>query len=247
MQPKSNISRITWKRKICSSSTQCREAKEFWSKLWDTPFSYREDAEWLKEIELELENVNIQENVEITKENVTMQLKKMPNWKAPGLDGIQAFWVKRFTSKLHRLTEELNENIKSLLVPSWLLKGRTVLVQKDPAECNAVGNYQPIAWLILLWKLKTDGRYGRYIITKYAGLHPRSKIKQLYLPRSEGGRGLVSTEDRFNHERENVALYALWSNEKLIIAVTTERKHKKYINLQNRKGRKKQRLFLRET
>ena len=35
------------------------EVKEFWSK---------EDAEWLKEVEFELENVNIQENVEITKE-----------------------------------------------------------------------------------------------------------------------------------------------------------------------------------
>ena len=66
-------------RKICSSSIQCREAKEFWSELWDTPFSYKEDAEWLKEIELELENVNIQENVEITMEDITMQLKKMPN------------------------------------------------------------------------------------------------------------------------------------------------------------------------
>ena len=60
---------------------------------------------------MELENVNIQENVEITKEDVTMQLRKMPNWKVPGLDGIQGFWLKRFTSQYQRLTEELNENI----------------------------------------------------------------------------------------------------------------------------------------
>ena len=32
-----------------------------------------------REIELELENVNIHDNVEITKEDVTMQLKKMQN------------------------------------------------------------------------------------------------------------------------------------------------------------------------
>ena len=61
------------------------EAKEFWSKLWDNPVPYKEDAEWLKEFELELENVNIQENVDITKEDARMQLRKMPNWKAPGL------------------------------------------------------------------------------------------------------------------------------------------------------------------
>ena len=64
------------------------ETKEFRTKFWDSPVLYKEDAEWLKEVELELENVNIQENVKITKEGVTKQLRKIPNWKAPGLDGI---------------------------------------------------------------------------------------------------------------------------------------------------------------
>ena len=109
--------------------------------MWDNPVPYKEDTVWLKEVELELENVNIQENVEITKEDVTMQLRKMPNWKAPGLDGIQGFWLKRFTSQHQRLTEELNENIQSLSIPSWLVKSRIVLIKKDPAKGNAVGNH----------------------------------------------------------------------------------------------------------
>ena len=67
--------------------------------MWDNPVPYKEYAKWLKEVELKLENVNIQENVEINKEDVTIQLRKMPNWKPPGLDGIQAFWFKRFTCK----------------------------------------------------------------------------------------------------------------------------------------------------
>ena len=104
------------------------EAKEFWSKLWDNSVSCKEDAEWLKEVDLELKNVNIQENVEITKEDLTMQLRKMPNWKAPVLDGIQWFWLKRFTTQHQRLTEVLNGNIQSLSIPSWLVKSRTVLV-----------------------------------------------------------------------------------------------------------------------
>ena len=108
-----------------------------------------------REIELELENVKIHDNVEITKEDVTMQLKKMQNWKEPGLAGIQGFWLKRFTSQHQRLTEKLNENIQSLSIPSWLVKSRTVFIQKDLAKGNAVGNYRPIACLNLLWKLKT--------------------------------------------------------------------------------------------
>ena len=100
---------------------------------------------------MELENVNIPENVEITKEDVTIQLKKMPNWKLPGLDGIQGFWHKSFTSQHQRM----NENIQSLSTSSWLVKGRTGLIQKDSAKGNAVGSYRPIACLNLLWRLKT--------------------------------------------------------------------------------------------
>ena len=79
----------------------------------------------------------------------------MSNWKAPGMDEIQGFWLKRFTCQHQRLTEELNENIQSLSIPSWSVKSRTVLIQKDTAKSNTVGNYQPIACLNLLWKLKT--------------------------------------------------------------------------------------------
>ena len=96
--------------------SNAEEAKEFWSILWDNPVPYKEDAEWLKEVELELENVNIQEKVETTKEDVTMQLRNMSNWKATGLEGIQGFWLKRFTSQHQRLTEELNENIQSFSI-----------------------------------------------------------------------------------------------------------------------------------
>ena len=71
--------------------------------MWDNPVPYEEDAEWLKEVELEQENVNIQDNIEITKEDVTMQLRKIPNWKAPGLGRIQGFWLKRFTRDLQRV------------------------------------------------------------------------------------------------------------------------------------------------
>ena len=84
-----------------------------------------------------------------------MQLRKMRNWKAPGLDGIQGFRLKWFTSQHQRLTVKFNENIQSLVIPSWLLKSRTILIQKDYAADNAVGSYQPIACLNLLWKLKT--------------------------------------------------------------------------------------------
>ena len=76
----------------------------------------------------------------------------------------------------------------------------------------------------------------------YGGLHPISNVERLQLPRSEGGRGLISVEDCVNNERENLALYARRSNKKLTIAATAELKLEKFINVQNMLERRKQRL-----
>ena len=64
--------------------SNAEEAKEFWSILWDNPVLYKQDVELLQEFELELEDVSIQDKVETTKEDVTMQLRNMLNWKATG-------------------------------------------------------------------------------------------------------------------------------------------------------------------
>ena len=91
---KSLYQELDGKERFTQAPLNAEHAKEFWIKLWDNPVPYKEDAEWLKEAELELENVNIQDKVEIAKENVTMQLWKIPNRRAPGLETILGFWVK---------------------------------------------------------------------------------------------------------------------------------------------------------
>ena len=50
---------------------------------------------------------------------------------------------------------------------------------------------------------------------KNGRLHLRSNGERFYLPRSEGGSGVVSIEDCVIDERQNVALYALRNNENL--------------------------------
>ena len=41
-------------------------------------------------------------------------------------------------------------------VPTWMTKGKTTLIQKDPEKGNAANNYCPIACLPLMWKLLTS-------------------------------------------------------------------------------------------
>ena len=54
MQPKSILSRVRWKERPAQVPSNAEEAKEFWSQLRDNPVPYKEDAGWLKEVELEL-------------------------------------------------------------------------------------------------------------------------------------------------------------------------------------------------
>ena len=125
--------------------------------MWENLLPYKEDAEWLKVFYLELENVNIQDNAEITKEDVKMQLRKMRNWKATGLDGIQRFWLKRFISQHQRLPLELNKNIRSLSLSSQLVsRKQNFSYSKGSCKRNAAGNHRPVACLNPLLKLMAN-------------------------------------------------------------------------------------------
>ena len=53
----------------------------------------------------------------------------------------------------------LKSNLSSCLiegkVPSWMTKGRTVLIQKDKTKGNEASNYRPITCLPIAWKILT--------------------------------------------------------------------------------------------
>ena len=44
-------------------------------------------------------------------------------------------------------------------------------------------------------ELKEMDRSTRKVMNMYRALHPRDSVARLYLPRKEGGRGLLSIED----------------------------------------------------
>ena len=65
--------------------------------------------------------INKQAQIEITVEDVKSQLKTMPNWKAPGPDGIQGYWLKRFDSLLVTITNCLNGCVIAGKIPAWMV------------------------------------------------------------------------------------------------------------------------------
>ena len=65
-------------------------------------------------------------------------------------DVLRTYWRPIFPSwvKLH-----LEECLDSGFVPSWLTKGKTVLLQKDEKKSNMASNYRPVT--CLSWKLSS--------------------------------------------------------------------------------------------
>lgn len=131
------------------------EATRFWSEIWSVEKKHNEDASWLGDVRDKMHGVEKQCEVKINIGDVETGIRKMANWKAPGPDGVRGFWFKRFSSLHGIITESLQGCLDSGQVPEWMVKGRTVLIQKDRAKGTVVSNYRPIACLPLMWKLLT--------------------------------------------------------------------------------------------
>ncbi len=165
------------------------ESKKFWSEIWSIEKGHNRQADWLQDLKREQNNVNMRE-MEITVEMVKKQSRKIPNWKAPGRDGVQGYWIKQLSSLHERIANQLNEIICGAnRLPEWMTYGRTVLCQKDPAKGRAVDNYRPISCLPLMWKLLTG-----MIAEEIYGFLEREKI----LPDEQKGcrKGSRGTKDQ---------------------------------------------------
>ena len=84
------------------------------------------------------------------------QLRKIPNWKCPGLDRVQGYWLENLQALHERIATKMDDMINNgIHIPKCMTTGKTILCQKDPGKGNSVDNYRPISCLPLMWKLMT--------------------------------------------------------------------------------------------
>ena len=102
------------------------ESRTFWSGIWSVEKEHNKEAKWLSDLKEEIVKLE-QQNVVINEDKVKKQCSKMPNWKAPGHDGVQGFWIKGL-DEMREMLNEILEGTKD--IPSWMTYGRTVLCQK---------------------------------------------------------------------------------------------------------------------
>ena len=92
---------------------------------------HNKDAEWLEDFRHVMSDTQQQEKMEITVEKMQRMVQKIPNWKAPGLDMVQGYCFKNFRNIHTRLKVCYTDCLNNGQVPTWMTKGRTVLLQKN--------------------------------------------------------------------------------------------------------------------
>ena len=80
----------------------------------------------------------------------------MGNWKSPGPDKIDGFWVKRITCLHNDLTRNYNLLVQnSDSIPDCLSHGTTTLIPKND-KTNQAKNFPPITCLSIFYKTLTS-------------------------------------------------------------------------------------------
>ena len=124
-----------------SKKPDTEESRRFWSNIWGVEKSHNKNAEWLKELRAERNEIK-QGHIQITTEMITQQTRKIPNWKCPRLDGVQGYWLKNLPVLRERIATKIDDMINNGMdIPKWMTTGKMILCQNNPGKGNAVDNY----------------------------------------------------------------------------------------------------------
>ena len=107
-------------------------------------------------MESELEELTVQDNIHIETKKVRKQIRKMPNWKSPGPDGVQGYWIKNLGNLHNSIALQLDRCLQENNLPKWMVTGKTLLFIKGIQKGKLVSIFRPTTCLPLIWKLRTD-------------------------------------------------------------------------------------------
>ena len=161
---------------------------------------------------MEKEKIVKSVGIELPDGKVIKSLQEGESYKYLGILEADKFLEKRM--KLNDLKEyikRIRKVLKSKLNGGNLLCG-------DNTWTVSLLRYS--AAFVRWWKseLQAIDRKTRKLFTIYRALHPKSDVDRLYIPRKEGGRGLISIEDCVELAIRGLEVYVHGSEERLIQA-----------------------------
>ena len=117
-------SQLNGGRKFSNNVPDADESMRFWSDIWSVKKEHNREAAWLRCLQNEKNRDHFQEPAKASIENVRKQGQKIPNWKAPGKDGVQGYGIKYLTSLHMRIVYQLNRILEFKDdLPSWMTYG----------------------------------------------------------------------------------------------------------------------------
>lgn len=132
------------------------EVHEFWNKIWGNEKGHNENADWLKHLETNTNDIPEQQWDNITTDEIGKALKKSHKWKSPGIDQVPNFWLDTLISTHEKIASNFNKiMIDPESTPKWFHLGTTYLLAKSDATENPK-NYRPITCLTTSYKLLTS-------------------------------------------------------------------------------------------
>lgn len=148
------------KEKNINSNTRYpsqQEIQHFWQEQLSAKKHFNRNAHWIQSEILRTQQIEDQQQRDITTAELEAIIKSLPNWKAPGPEKLQNFWIKKLTCTWEKLREAINEAIDDPnKIPEFLLQGITYLLPKDPQNSQDPAKYRPITCLPTMYKIITS-------------------------------------------------------------------------------------------
>ncbi|CAH2093004.1 unnamed protein product [Euphydryas editha] len=134
-----------------------QEIQDFWSKILSMPKGYNRDAQWIAEIETATGCAEGNEFQDIDLDKVKNAIKKTQNWKTPGIDKIQNFYIKYLTNTHSYMAKAFDRIFKGTEeTEEWFTTGQVVLIPKNSSDTDNPRNWRPIACLPTMYKILTS-------------------------------------------------------------------------------------------
>lgn len=126
----------------------------FWQNLWSRPVTH-EEGPWMQAVEGACASIMPMNAIRISEEDVTAAVRKAPNWKSPGPDGLQHYWLKGFWRSHATLARQFQRALDDGTLPNFLTTGVTHLAPKSEDTADP-SKYRPITCLCTLYKTLTS-------------------------------------------------------------------------------------------
>ena len=155
--------------------------------------------------------------IELTDGKVIKSLQKGESYKYLGILEAERFLGEEMKLKVSKeYFRRLKKVLKSKLIGGNLVQGVNTWAVSLLRYSAAF-----ISWRKC--ELQAIDRKTRKLFTIYGGLHPKSDVDRLYIPRKDGGRGLIAIEDCVELAVRGLEVYVHGSEERLLQAARGDR------------------------